>query len=92
MGGRSQDLDVYGEFGGGGRAGGRWRGEVGERGVGWLKREEGGGGGGYSVGGSGDHAKDACRGGGGSYNVGNNQHNECCYNNAGHDQVIITLL
>ena len=33
-----------------------------------------------------------CGGGGGSYNVGKNQQNECCYNNAGHGQVTITLL
>ena len=42
--------------------------------------------------GSGRHYYDACGGGGGSFNVGNNQQNECCYNNAGHGQVTITLL
>ena len=31
-------------------------------------------------------------GGGGSYNAGKNQQNECCYNTAGHGQVIITLI
>ena len=51
----------------------------------------GGGGGGYSGGGSGKDLGDSCGGGGGSFNAGNNQHNDCCYNSAGHGQVTITL-
>ncbi|XP_066023907.1 leukocyte tyrosine kinase receptor-like [Pocillopora verrucosa] len=78
VGGRSEDFDVYGGFGGGGGA--------------WGLSRGGGGGGGYSGGGSGSYRYKACGGGGGSFNVGNNQQNECCYNNAGHGQVTITLL
>ncbi|XP_066022654.1 uncharacterized protein [Pocillopora verrucosa] len=77
VGGRSEYPYIYGGFGGGGGAEGFWG---------------GGGGGGYSGGGSGKGYSDTCGGGGRSYNVGNNQQNECCYNNAGHGQVTITLL
>ena len=51
----------------------------------------GGGGGGYSGGGSGKDLGNSCGGGGGSFNAGNNQHNDCCYNSAGHGQVTIIL-
>ncbi|XP_066023904.1 ALK tyrosine kinase receptor-like [Pocillopora verrucosa] len=78
VGGESQYEHVYGGFGGGGGARGWGRG--------------GGGGGGYSGGGSGSDDFNTCGGGGGSNNVGNDQQNECCYDKAGHGQVIITLL
>ena len=71
---------VYGGFGGGGGA---------------AKKNSGsgsGGGGGYSGGGGGRDEDDSCGGGGGSYNEGKDQQNECCYNTAGHGEVIITLL
>ncbi|PFX14452.1 hypothetical protein AWC38_SpisGene21384 [Stylophora pistillata] len=77
VGGRARHNDVDGGFGGGGGACGGGK---------------GGGGGGYSGGGSGNNYFDSCGGGGGSYNGGNNQDNECCYNTAGHCQVIITFL
>ena len=51
----------------------------------------GGGGGGYSGEGSGKTLQDSCGGGGGSFSAGNNQHNDCCYNSAGHGQVTIIL-
>ena len=77
VGGRTRYNDTTGGFGGGG---GAW---------GWAGG--GGGGGGYSGGGSGKDLDDSCGGGGGSFNAGNNQHNDCCYNSAGHGQVTITL-
>ena len=77
MGGRTRYNDTTGGFGGGG---GAW---------GWAGG--GGGGGGYSGGGSGKDLGGSCGGGGGSFNAGNNQHNDCCYNSAGHGQVTIIL-
>ena len=77
VGGRTRYNDTTGGFGGGG---GAW---------GWAGG--GGGGGGYSGGGSGKDLGNSCGGGGGSFNAGNNQHNDCCYNSAGHGQVTITL-
>ncbi|PFX13991.1 hypothetical protein AWC38_SpisGene21893 [Stylophora pistillata] len=79
VGGRAMHNDVDGGFGGGGGANGEGRGG-------------GGGGGGYSGGSSGKNDFDSCGGGGGSYNGGDNQDNDCCYNTAGHGQVIITFL
>ncbi|XP_022807921.1 uncharacterized protein LOC111344916 [Stylophora pistillata] len=79
VGGRARYNDVDGGFGGGGGGGG------------WVE-SGGGGGGGYSGGSSGNGEFNSCGGGGGSYNDGNNQDNECCYNTAGHGQVIITFL
>ncbi|XP_078382111.1 uncharacterized protein LOC144664777 [Oculina patagonica] len=78
VGGRTPANKAVGGFGGGGAAYGGSGGA--------------GGGGGYSGGSSGDDEADSCGGGGASYNSGTNQQNDCCYNTAGHGNVIITSL
>ncbi|EDO31271.1 predicted protein [Nematostella vectensis] len=78
VGGRSVWNGVPGGFGGGGGV--------------WGNGGGGGGGGGYSGGGSGNPHYYACGGGGGSYNSGSDQRAECCFNDAGHGYVQVSLI